>query len=315
MPQLPNSAINPIRLAVIGAGVMGRRHMRAAKNCTAVTLGAVFDIHRKRSTAAAQEFETVPAASLEEVRDLADCAVIATPTTAHTTVTINCLDAGLHCLVEKPLAPSEPECRKLIDTAAVKNLLLQVGHTERFNPAVEVLWNQNLAAADIRSISARRMNPPNPRVIEDDVVLDLMVHDLDMVLALKQSPVLEVAARELGAEHAQTVLTFADGTKATITASRTAPQRIRDIKVMTNCGAVHVDYAERTAWTDRSLNGVHASVERRALSVKRSDPLEQQLTHFAACIRGARAPRVSGDHALATLKLAWRIRGALKGLK
>ena len=312
MPRPRSSTTDSIRLAVIGAGVMGRRHMQAAKTDAAVKLSAVYDIHSDRAAVAAQEFGTHSAASLEVACGLANAAVIATPTRTHKAVAMTCLSAGLHCLIEKPLAPSETECRELIDTASVKNLLLQVGHTERFNPAVETLWDQNLAPGDIRSISARRMNPATPRVIEDDVVVDLMVHDLDVILALKCAPVLEVAARDLAAEHSEAILTFADGAKATLAASRTAPERIREIEVVTDGTVVHVNYADRTAWANHRRSGESGSLERCSLTVGGGDALQQQLAHFAACIRGAKS-RVSGDHALVAMKLAWRIQAAIRG--
>lgn len=297
---------------MIGAGVMGRRHMHAANVSTAVTLSIIYDLDTDRHTEAAGEFNCTAAASLEDACAQADAAVIATPTQAHHSAAMVCLNAGLHCLVEKPLALTEPECRALIDSAAVKNLVLQVGHTERFNPAIEALWTQNLTPGEIRALTAHRMNPPATRIIKDDEILDLMVHDLDVILALKQAPVLEVAARSLGAEHSEAVLTFADGTKATLSASRTATERARDLEVLTNTGTIHVDYADRRAWAVSSSSGADSASSPQPIKVESGDPLQQQLAHFAACIHGVHPPRVSGEHALATMKLAWRIQAALR---
>ncbi len=312
MSQLSNAESTPVRLAVIGAGVMGRKHMHAANASAAVILSIIYDVDADHRAAAADEFKCMAAASLEEACAQADAAVIATPTQAHHSAAMTCLNAGLHCLVEKPLASTEPECRALIDSAAVKNLVLQVGHTERFNPAVETLSAQTLAPGEIHTITARRMNPPASRIIKDDEILDLMVHDLDVVLALKQTPVLEVAAENLGTEHSKAVLTFSDGTKATLSASRTATERARDIEVTTRTKTVHVDYAERRAWTTPIPNGAGSTSTPETLRVGSGDPLQQQLAHFAACIHGVHPPRVSGEHALATMKLAWRIQAALR---
>lgn len=315
MPQssdlASNSISTPLRLAVIGAGVMGRRHMNAANMSPGVTLSVVYDADADQCAAAAEQFDCFAAASLEAVCAQADAAVIATPTQAHHAVTMVCLSSGLHCLVEKPLAMTEPECRDLIDSAAVKHLVLQVGHTERFNPAIDALWTQNLAPEKILAIKACRMNPPAARAIRDDEVLDLMIHDLDVILALKQAPVLEITARNLGAEHSEAVLTFADGTKATVSASRTATERARNIEVATNTGTLHVDYAERRAWAVPSADGADDISSPQALKVESNDPLQQQLAHFAACIHGVHPPRVSGEHALTTMKLAWRIQAAM----
>ena len=227
MPQETGSKLTPLRLAVIGCGKMGLRHMQAARDVLGVTLSAVYDSNAERAAEAGESFGASVAASLEAVCNMSDAAVIATPTRAHSAVTKTCLKAGLHCLVEKPLALSETECREIVDTAAVKNLILQVGHVERFNPAVEALLEQNLAPENIHSITARRLNPSTSRVIEDDVVLDLMIHDLDLIAALKCAPVVGISARNLGAEHSEAAMTFADGTVATVTANRNAAERTR----------------------------------------------------------------------------------------
>lgn len=312
MPQETGSKLTPLRLAVIGCGKMGLRHMQAARDVLGVTLSAVYDSNAERAAEAGESFGASVAASLEAVCNMSDAAVIATPTRAHSAVTKTCLKAGLHCLVEKPLALSETECREIVDTAAVKNLILQVGHVERFNPAVEALLEQNLAPENIHSITARRLNPSTSRVIEDDVVLDLMIHDLDLIAALKCAPVVGISARNLGAEHSEAAMTFADGTVATVTANRNAAERTRDIEIVTNNGATHVNYADRSARTSIGLRAMADKDEQRALHVESNDPLEAQLSHFAACIRGTHQPRVSGEHALTIMKLAWRIQAALK---
>ncbi len=311
MPPANNSSIQPLRLAVIGAGTMGLRHMKAAVECERVSLSAIFDIHTERTQEAAETFGTHGATSLQDALESAEAAVIATPTNSHKNIAIACLQAGLHCLVEKPLASSETDCRELIDTAAVKNLVLQVGHSERFNPAVDALWNEKFSPNDISSIRARRLNPPVARAIEDDEILDLMVHDIDVILALKSSPIREVTAQRLGKEHSGARLYFADGSSAVIEASRSATERVRDLDVMTESDRIHVEYADRTGYVEPLTNGDRKP--RRALTVAKTDPLQEQLTHFASCIRRGKAPRVTGEHALATLKLAWRIQAALGG--
>jgi predicted dehydrogenase len=312
MPQVPGSNLTPLRLAVIGCGNMGRKHLQAARRVSGVMLSAVYDSNNGRAVEAGESFDVSIAASIEDACNNSDAAVIAAPTRAHNVAAKACLEAGLHCLVEKPLAASEAECREIIDTAAVKNLILQVGHVERFNPAVEALLEQNIASKDIHSITARRMNPGSGRIIEDDVVLDLMVHDLDLIAALKCAPVVSISARNLGAEHSEASLAFADGSTAIVTANRNAAAQTRDVEIVANGGAVHVDYAKRAAWTNIGVSTGANKNERRELPVGNGDPLEQQLAHFAACIRGAHEPRVSGEQALATMKLAWRIQAALK---
>ena len=312
MPPSTNAQHNPLSLTVIGAGAMGLKHMRAACTNPAITLSAVFDRDEGRCKSTAEEFACIAATSLENACELAEAAVVATPTNAHYSVAIAFLNAGLHCIVEKPLAPTEPQCQDLIDSAAINNLVLQVGHSERFNPALEALWNQNLKCSDIRAIEARRMNPEAARPIRDDEILDLMVHDLDVILALKRSPILEVSAHKISKEHSKAILTFADGTKATLSASRKADRQVRDLEVVTNTRTTHVDYSEQRAWITYDLNRTESTSYPQAMKVESRDPLQHQLTHFAESIRGEHPPRVSGEHALATMKLAWRIQAALK---
>jgi predicted dehydrogenase len=314
MPPVSGLNFSPLRLAVVGCGMMGRRHLQAARNAPGVTLSATYDSRVDCGAKAGKDFDVRVATSLEGVCKTSDAVVIAVPTHAHNSIATTCLNAGLHCLVEKPLALSETECRQMVDVAAVKNLVLQVGHVERFNPAVEALQNQNLVSKNIRSITARRMNPASGRIIEDDVVLDLMVHDLDLIIALKNLPITAISARNLGPEHSNVALTFADTTTATVTASRAATERARNITIVMQDGTLYVDYARRTARVECGGRGNGADKKKvQALEVKDDDPLEQQLTHFADCIRGGHKPRVSGEQALATMKLAWRIQAALKG--
>ncbi len=291
---------------------MGLRHLRAATNLDdRLRVSATYDIHSERATAAGREFGTYAATSLDDAIGRSDAVVIAAPTHAHSTIAKNCLLAGLHCLVEKPLAPTEAACQELIDLAAIKNLALQAGHVERFNPAVQSLFAQNIASEDILSIAARRMNPPSNRAIEDDVVVDLMVHDLDVVGALKRSPVVSVTANKLAPEHCQAELTFGDGATASITASRSADIQTRDLEIRTKDGNYFVDYAKRQAAHEQET-GIK---KRESLEVSNGDPLEQQLSNFAECIRSSEQPRVTGTQALASMKLAWRIQAALGNSK
>lgn len=313
MPRAPDTSSPPIRVAVIGCGAMGRRHIQASRGISAVNLSAVFDSQLERTVEIAKEFDVCAARSLEDIYNTSDAVVIATSTPAHASLAIASLKAGLHCLVEKPLATSETDCRQMIDTAAVKNLILQVGHVERFNPAVEAMMGQNLESKDILSIAAQRMNPASGRVINDDVVLDLMVHDLDLILALKNSPVAEISAQNIGAEHSKASLIFADSTTATVEASRTAPERARTIEISVKNGTYGVDFAQRSVWTSCDANNDETTNSREALPVEKKDPLQQQLAHFVQCVRDAQNPRVSGEQALATMKVAWRIQAALKG--
>ena len=305
-------APSPLKLAVVGAGVMGRHHLIAAKNCSDVTLMAVVDAVHAHARTAAAEFGGAAAAGVGALIGSVDAAVIAAPTATHGLLAIPLLNAGIHCLVEKPLAGSEDECRALI-AAAKDRAILQVGHIERFNPAVETLFASGLTPKSVRKVTARRMNPGSARVKDIDVVLDLMVHDLDIIIALKHGiPVTNVTARGDGNEAVATLI-FADGSAATVTASRITATRVRDLEVTLDDGFVRLDYLTRDVRTHRQGPGESDGPMKERTAVSDGDAIKRQLTAFVACARTRQRPRVSGEDALAVMILAWRIQAALAG--
>ena len=282
-------------LVLIGVGVMGRNYLRAAKSA-GIEIAAVHDINADHARTAAAEFGCafVDDLSAADIK----AAVIAVPTAAHAVTAAALLKRGVHCLVEKPLAATEAECRALIEAAAINNVVLQIGHIERFNPAIAALRAKKLDPATITSVTARRMGPASARVTDVSVVVDLMVHDLDIVLALKPMAVTRVEAHG-SRDHAETQLTFADGTTASLTASRTSSTRVRDLHVSTRDGGYHLDYIAKSLATGN------------ALETLTGDALAAALAHFLACIQMNRRPDVTGEQALDVMKLAWRIEAAL----
>lgn len=282
-----------LKLAVVGAGVMGRNHLRAAQAAD-IPIAAVIDTDRASAEAAAETY----GCAVGETLDGFDAAIIAVPTAAHAPTALPLLNAGIHCLVEKPFAGSEAECQALMDAAAVRQCVLQVGHIERFNPAITALLNHVPDLASVRSLTARRMGPASARVTDISVVLDLMVHDLDIVLALKPQPVTGVQASGTR-DHAEATLTFADGATAHLTASRTWPERVRDLVV--DAGKTYaVNYIAKTLQIDGD-----------APQAFTGDALGAQLASFLECIRDHGTPRVTGATALHVMKTAWRIEQAL----
>jgi predicted dehydrogenase len=283
--------VPPLKLAVVGAGVMGRNYLRAAKTA-GLEIAAVIDADHEKALAAGVEFGL---AALTSGSDDFDAMVVAVPTAAHAAVALPLLRNGVHCLVEKPFAASDAECRALIDAAATSGAVLQVGHVERFNPAVEALLSQKIEPASIQKIAARRMGPASARVTDISVVLDLMVHDLDIILALKPLPVTDVAISG-NIDHAEAEVLFADRTTARLIASRTAATRTRDLVVTTSGGTYHLDYIAK------NLQG----------QVYPGDALADQLSDFMMCIREGKAPRVTGAAALRVMQVTWRIEAALR---
>lgn len=285
-----------LRLAIVGAGVMGRNYLRAARTAGIPVYG-ILDINTEQAGAVGAEF------GCAALRDFAgiDAAVIAVPTAAHAATALPLLRKGVHCLVEKPFAAGEAECRELIDAAASAPAVLQVGHIERFNPAAEQLFAREIPACDIQALTARRMGPASARVTDVSVIVDLMVHDLDVVLALKGTGVTEVLCGGTR-DHAEARLTFADGAVAALTASRTARERVRDLEIVTPEGAHRIDFIAK------SYAGAHEMPV-----VYEGDALAAELAHFVGCIHGKLRPRVDGAAGLAVMQLAWRIEAALTG--
>lgn len=298
-PATPSPS-NPLRLALIGAGAMGANYVRALQNTTDVRLTALVDHSVTRAHHLGAAIGARAAAHLDHAGPV-DAAIVAVPTADHADVAVPLLRAGLPCLVEKPLALDAKSCDALQEAAAVGSTVLQVGHVERFNAAVVALRALNLPRADIAQLTARRMNAGSARVLDIDVVLDLMVHDLDVVMALKGEPVTEVRATGSG-DHATAALVFADGSTAEITASRVTPGRTRDLALVMKDGTPYaLDYIER------SLRRGDAAVP----VTGDANPLGRQVSAFAASIRTGTKPAVSADDAIAVMQVVWRIQRSL----
>jgi predicted dehydrogenase len=301
--------MSPLKLAVIGAGVMGRRHLSVATSSSDVVLVAAIDCDRARAEEAAQDSDCAAAVNTEGLAGQIDAAVIAVPTATHAAIAAPLLRAGVSCLVEKPLAATESEIAQMIDAARAGRAVLQVGHVERFNPAVETLLAAATSPSSIRALAARRMSAASARVTDIDVVTDLMVHDLDVVLALKGANIAAVQA-EGSDDHAVALLRYPDGAVATLTASRLTATRVRDLDVADDDAFFHLDYIGRTVTRTLKRGADHMATAQ--LAVPDSDALAAQLGDFVRCVRAKSKPRVSGDDALAVMRVAWLIQAALK---
>lgn len=296
----PSPHPQPLKLALIGAGAMGANYVRAVQSLTDVRIVAVVDHKVERANQVGAVIGARAAASLAYAGDV-DAAIVAVPSADHRAVAEPLLARGVPCLVEKPLALTPEDCRALMDAAARGNACLQVGHVERFNAAVLAFLALESPVAAIRSLAARRMNAGSARVTDIDVVMDLMVHDIDVVLAIKRAPVMVVSA--VGTkDHAVATLTFADGATATLTASRMTEGRTRDLAVEMADGAVYgIDFIERALVKDGAALPVSGD----------ANNLGRQMTSFAHAIRTGTCPPVSGADALAALEIVWRVQRAL----
>ena len=323
------AAKGPVRVAVIGAGNMGRNHLRVYGMLKNVDLVGVYDLDASVTAAAAEQFDCSPFAALDEIADQVDAVSICSPTSTHRNVGLQMLEAGVHSLIEKPLAATEQECSELIAAAQTSNAKLLVGHIERFNPAVQQLSLLLDGNQTIQAIDARRLSSVGKRITDVDVVADLMVHDLDIVMALVKKEVVSVEAQAVhtfgspGGDHVIALLRFANDSVACLTASRITQNTVRKLTVTTDVGFIDVDYI------DQSIEVYHQDtikvpkegvsgfgdyaldIAMERVHVRRTEPLQMELGHFVQVVMEDVPPLTPGQDGLAALRLVRLIQDCL----
>jgi predicted dehydrogenase len=302
----------PVRIAVVGAGQFGKHHLRVISQLPAATLVAAVDAHPAHAEAASQEFGCPAVSDLEWLRGKADAAIVAVPTVVHCDVACRLLEMGIDVLVEKPIAASSREAARMVTVAQANGRILQVGHLERFNPAVE-------AAIKVVTrplfFEIHRLSTFAPRSLDVDVVLDLMIHDLDIVLTMVGRMPSEVRAAGIPvlsqkADIANVRLAFSDGCVANITASRVSTERVRKLRLFQPNQYVSIDYSRQ----DLLVIGVDENRQIRFLpqAITRSEPLRRQCESFLDCVRTRRAPIVDGQAGSRALEAAEKILATIK---
>ena len=316
-----------IKVAVIGAGMMGKNHLKTYKTLNGVELVGVYDIFPEACKSAAETFGIKAFSSLEEIANEVDAVSIVTTSVTHAEVGEFFLNRGIHCLMEKPLATTEAQCQKLIDSAKRNNVTLLVGHIEQFNPAVEQMHKILSDTSKICSLTARRMSAASGRITDVDVAMDLMIHDVEVIQSLVKSPVVDVQASAVktkntpnGKDYITALLTFENGATANITASRITQARVRTLSVTTDTNYIDMDFINQSInvhsqgrmpfvnqdeipdWMHYGLKG---SVEQ--LFIPTNQPLQAELNHFINCVNGKETPRITGEAALEALKVIWTI--------
>lgn len=299
-----------LRAGVIGVGSMGRHHARVYAELADVELVGVADRDAARAGEVAERHGAV-VLERNVLLDRVDVVSIAVPTPYHYEVARDCIQQGVHVLVEKPFVADPEQGHHLANLATREGVLIQVGHIERFNPAIEVL-SDVLADEDIIAIDARRLGPPLDRPLEASVVMDLMIHDVDIALSLTDSDVRVVhAAGTTDGQHATATLEFDDGVIANLSASRVTQQKVRDLSITARNCRVNVDYLDRSVEIHRhSLpefvegNGDvqyrHESIVERP-TVPSGEPLKLELSSFVEAVAADERPRVGPDQALRAL--------------
>lgn len=299
-----------MRGAIIGVGHLGRHHARIMASLPGVTLAGVVDVNAARAAEIAGEFGTT---AFGDARDIADLglAVIATPTESHAAIASSLIERGVHVLVEKPIAQTLAEADALIAAAKQRGVVLAVGHSERFNPAV--------AAArpylnDPRFIEVHRLGTQLGRSLDIDVVLDLMIHDLDLILSLVPSEVDSVEAVGVPVltpkvDIANARVRFKNGCIANLTASRISKDQIRKVRFFQRERYISIDTAAREVEMFELVPqpGGMPKIGGGKQAIGGDEPLKRELEDFVAAARDGRAPAVTGEQGRAALALAVRI--------
>lgn len=300
-----------VRIAVIGVGHLGRHHARILSTLEGATLVAVVDTVPERAKDAA---EATGARSVSDYRELlgeVDAVTVAVPTELHRDIALPFLERGTAVLVEKPMARTLAEADELVAAAKASGATLAVGHTERYNPAVAAAMP---LVTSPRFIEVHRLGVFPDRSLDIDVVFDLMIHDLDIILALVGSDVSSIEAVGVPVltskfDIANARLRFASGCIANITASRISRERVRKIRFFQPDAYISIDYAaqEVEGWRLVRTDGAKPRIEGGALPVARDEPLKRELADFVDAARSKRKPLVDGDAGRRALELATRI--------
>ncbi len=316
------SAAESPRLAigVVGVGHLGRHHARLLNGIAGCELVGIVDADRKQAEKIAGEHGLKVVDSLEALLERVQAVTIATPTVHHHAVARKALDRGVHALVEKPLTPTLEEAEDLLAAAARTGAKLQVGHVERFNGAVLAVRD---LVADPRFIEVHRLSPFPQRSTDIGVVLDVMIHDIDILLSLVRSEVERIDAigtsvvtnRE---DIANARLTFRSGCVANVTASRVSYQTMRKIRIFAPDRYISVDYHKQDAVMYRKKPGLDriesvSDIERVAPKITKTEPLALELEAFVAACRGLAGRAASGEEGRNALDVALEIGRQIAG--
>ena len=310
-----------LRVGVVGTGALGFHHARLLRRMEGAEFAGIFDVDPARAADVARELDTVAHPSLDALLDRVDAVSIAVPTPAHTEVGLAVLSRGIAALVEKPLADSLEGAERLVRQAAEAGVVLQVGHVERFNRAVR-------AAApyldEPRFLQCERLAPFQPRGTDVAVILDLMIHDLDLILELVRAEVREVRATGIPVltphvDIANARVEFANGAVALVTASRISRERTRKLRIFQPSGYFSLDLAQgggrffrlKPGWQGLGATRIEDIVESVQLEAPEAEPLRLELESFLRAVRGEGEVVVSGAAGAQALSLAWRVAEAV----
>lgn len=324
--------LEPLRVGVIGVGNMGQHHARVLSLLKDVELVGVSDINVERGLDTASKYRVRFFEDYHELLGHVEAVCVAVPTRLHHTVGLTCLRAGVHVLIEKPIAASISEAESLVNAAAESKRILQVGHIERFNPAFQEL-SKVLKTEELLALEAHRMSPYSNRANDVSVVLDLMIHDIDLLLELAASPVVKLTASGSRAwtsklkpsvtperaggpmlDYVTATLGFANGIVATLTASKVTHRKRRSIVAHCKSSLTEADFLNNEILIHRQTTANYITDYGQVLYrqdgliekvyTSNIEPLHAELEHFVNCVGGGNQPSVGGEQALKALRLA-----------
>lgn len=303
-----------VKVGVIGAGYLGQHHARVYSEIEGAELVALVDTDIKKAKELAAKYNCKAYSDYKEIIDKLDAVSIVTPTVSHYEIAMLCLKAGKDLLLEKPMTVNIAEADALINEAEKKGRILQVGHIERFNPAV-------IAVSEMVNkpgfLESERLSPFLGRGIDVDITLDLMIHDIDIMLSLLSSPVRDIRATGTSIltdkiDFAKVWLEFENGCTAVATASRLSPEKQRTLKIYQKDSYLMVDYQSCEVRTYFKKDG---NMSLDIIQAEKKEPLKEELIDFIKCVKERKKPKVSGIEGRSALIVALDITERIKGIK
>jgi len=303
--------MSKLKVAVIGTGALGSIHARIYSSLKNVELVGICDTDTKRLSQVSKELNVEGFRDYKKLIGKIDAASIAVPTKAHYSISKELLSAGIHLLIEKPITQTVREADELLDIAKTKRLTLAVGHVERFNAAIEAILK---IKGDIKFVECHRLGPFSPRVKDVGVVLDLMIHDIDILLWLIKSPIksIEAVGVNVLTKHediANARIVFENGAVCNITASRITANAVRKIRMFQTNAYISLDYIKQDAIIYKRKLG---KIIPHQIDIKKEKPLQKEISSFLECIRTGEKPLAAGREGRQALSVALEI---LKNIK
>ena len=301
----------PITCGVAGVGYLGCHHARLYHDIPSCQLVGVYDIEKARARAIADEYSCRAFSSLEELGAVCEAVSIVVPTDKHCEVALSLLPHNCHLLIEKPLCHTLSEAEQILQLAKVKNCLVQVGHIEHFNPVMTFLEDR---VNNPRFISAERLAPFVLRGTEVGVVLDLMIHDIGIILQLVKSPVVRidsvgVAVLSVKEDMANVRMVFESGCVANLNTSRVSQKKVREIRLFQENTYLSLDFMNQSGHLWRKEG---SCLEKEIIPIEKEEPLKLELLSFIDCVRRFEEPKVSGQLGRSALEVALQITEQIK---